>query len=65
VSGRVADGEIIAISKELRESLRPATEECLKQVVYKNNPYATQISFHTKRGLECLQYIGYEIIKEV
>lgn len=65
VSGRIADQDIVLVASELKEKSRLADHEDLRRVVYRNNPYATQISFHTPNALKNLHYIGYEILKEV
>lgn len=65
VSGRIADQDITLLASELKENSKLAEYKDLKRVIYKNNPYATQISFHTPNALENLHYLGYEIPEEV
>ena len=65
VSGRIADQDITLVASELKEKLKLADSTDLKRVIYKNNPYATQISFHTPNALGNLHYLGYEIPEEV
>lgn len=65
VSGRIADQDITLVASELKESSRLANQADLKRVVYRNNSYATQMSFHTPNALKSLHYMGYEIPKEV
>lgn len=64
VSGRVADQDIFFLASELKKKPRLANETDLKNVVYKNNPYATQISFHTPAALKTLRYEEYYVVKE-
>lgn len=64
VSGRIADQDIFFLANELKKYPRLANENDLKNVVYRNNPYATQISFHTTNALKTLTYVDYYIVKE-
>lgn len=65
VSGRISDQDITLVASELKEESRLANQEDLHRVVYRNNLYATQISFHTPNALKSLRYLGYEIPEEV
>ena len=64
VSGRIADQDIFFLANEFKKYPRLANENDLKNVVYRNNPYATQISFHTTNALKTLTYVDYYIVKE-
>lgn len=64
VTGRIADQDITLVASELKEKSKLAGYADLKRVIYRDNPYATQISFHTPRALENLHYLGYEIPEE-
>jgi len=65
VSGRIADQDITLVASELKDKTKLADYIDLNRVIYKNNSYATQISFHTPNALTNLQYLGYEIPEEV
>ncbi len=61
--GRIADGKISQLADSLLIHKHPARITDLADVVYKENPYATQISFHTPKALKYLEF--KRIIEEV
>lgn len=62
VSGRVADGNIVIFAEELRKNNQLAKINDLANIIYKNNPFATQISFHSTKAIKKLNFC--RIIKE-
>lgn len=63
VCGRICDGQIFSLSENLRKQKRCVNLTDIKDVVYKNNPYATQISFHTPIALTTLKVMGIKEVK--
>lgn len=64
VQGGIADGRIVEYADECRVKNRKASSTFLRSFMYEDEFEAHQTSFHTKRALSFLHYVGFREVTD-